>query len=90
MTSYSVDVYSEKNGWESIALFSDKVSENAMIQFCREVGNDPMMGAEDVAIVAINTGEIVWNLESDYPDEEDDWDREMGFDPYEGCYTYDC
>ena len=28
-------------------------------------------------------------------DEEDDWDDdpdvdEFGFDPYEGCYTYDC
>ena len=28
-------------------------------------------------------------------DEEDDWDDEpdvdeCGFDPYEGCYTYDC
>jgi hypothetical protein len=23
-------------------------------------------------------------------EEEPDWDREMGFDPYEGCYTYDC
>jgi hypothetical protein len=28
--------------------------------------------------------------EEDYDDEPDDWDREMGFDPYEGCYTYDC
>ena len=22
--------------------------------------------------------------------EEPDWDREMGFDPYEGCYDWDC
>lgn len=21
---------------------------------------------------------------------EEDWDIECGFDPYEGCYTYDC
>lgn len=20
----------------------------------------------------------------------EDWDLEVGFDPYEGCYTYDC
>lgn len=24
------------------------------------------------------------------PCEEDDWDDDCGFDPYEGCYTYDC
>ena len=31
--------------------------------------------------------------DEDYEDpdlEESDWDREMGFDPYEGLYTYDC
>lgn len=31
----------------------------------------------------------------DEPEYEDDWDDEpdvdeCGFDPYEGCYTYDC
>lgn len=26
----------------------------------------------------------------DYPGDCDDWDIEMGFDPYEGCYTWDC
>lgn len=28
--------------------------------------------------------------EKDWDDEPSDWDREMGFDPYEGCYTWDC
>lgn len=23
-------------------------------------------------------------------EDEPDWDREMGFDPYEGCYNWDC
>lgn len=23
-------------------------------------------------------------------DESDSWDDETGFDPYEGCYTWDC
>ena len=26
----------------------------------------------------------------DFDDEPSDADLEMGFDPYEGCYTYDC
>ena len=25
-----------------------------------------------------------------YDDEPDDIDDDMGFDPYEGCYTWDC
>ena len=28
--------------------------------------------------------------EDEYPGDCDDWDIEMGFDPYEGLYTYDC
>ena len=26
----------------------------------------------------------------DWDDEPDDIDDDCGFDPYEGCYTYDC
>ena len=49
------------------------------------------------------TASLVWDGNGEevasYPDEEDpeedweepDWDDlESGFDPYEGCYTYDC
>ena len=28
--------------------------------------------------------------EEDYADDCDSWDAEVGFDPYEGCYTFDC
>ena len=36
-----------------------------------------------------------FEYEEEYEDEEYDWDDEpdvdeCGFDPYEGCYTYDC
>ena len=33
-----------------------------------------------------------YEFEESYPESwEDDWDDyEMGFDPYEGSYTYDC
>lgn len=36
--------------------------------------------------------EELWNIlvgEDTYEEYEPDWD-ECGFDPYEGCYTYDC
>ena len=28
--------------------------------------------------------------EEDWDEEPSDWDLEMGFDPYEGGYTWDC
>ena len=44
------------------------------------------------SLVWAETGEVVA-----YSDDEDDYDRdyepdvdETGFDPYEGCYTWDC
>lgn len=48
----------------------------------------PYMGANDLADIA---ADMVDQYDADYADEEEpDWDREMGFDPYEGCYTWDC
>ena len=41
-------------------------------------------------------GEEAWDIaemaveDTEADREEADWDREMGFDPYEGCYTWDC
>lgn len=34
--------------------------------------------------------EIEKILEEEEPEEPDDIDSDFGFDPYEGCYTYDC
>lgn len=44
--------------------------------------------------------EALWKVVTNYEEYEDDWDDydrdyepdvdETGFDPYEGCYTYDC
>lgn len=45
------------------------------------------------------TGEVVATITYESEDEEeenwdddfrDGWDDEMGFNPYEGCYDYDC
>ena len=48
----------------------------------------------------IELAKALWetlNQEEEYEDDFDDYDRdyepdadECGFDPYEGCYTYDC
>lgn len=90
MTKYSIDKYSEKTGWESLALMSDAVPISAMADFCRELSTDPTIGGDDFAVTDVDTGEVVWCLSDDEPDyPEDDYD-ECGYNPYLGCYDYDC
>lgn len=49
-----------------------------------------MLG-EIAHLVDGETGEILESSD-DWDDYDEDYepDLEMGFDPYEGCYTYDC
>ena len=35
------------------------------------------------------TGEVVATITPE-DEEEENWDDEGGFNPYEGCYDYDC
>ena len=50
------------------------------------------MTGKTASLVWDETGEVV----ADYNPEEEDYeepvdiDDDFGFDPYEGCYTYDC
>lgn len=90
-TKYSINVLdSETQNWIGIALFSDIVETPAIIDVCRCIW-DCTTGADDLALIDLDTGEILWNAaDAQEYDEPDDWDSEMGFDPYEGCYSYDC
>ena len=36
------------------------------------------------------TAEETEDPDEEYGDEPSDYDLEVGFDPYEGCYTFDC
>lgn len=47
---------------------------------------------EPCALVQSDTGEILtfFDPEDGYFEEPADIDDDCGFDPYEGCYTYDC
>ena len=52
-------------------------------------------GAYAADIYDAETGEVVATFDSEPEEvesdwEDGDWDKEMGFDPYEGCYTWDC
>ena len=94
MTKYSCDIHTAED-WESIALFSEKVSADAMGAFIAaefECGNSLLAPCDAIRVVDLTTGEIV--LEAEVGDAEDyepaDIDDDMGFDPYAGCFTYDC
>ena len=97
MTKYSCDIHTD-NGWESIALFSDACALDAMEQFCTfqfELGNSLTTPADNIAIIDLDTGEVVWDWIGDSQDDLDydepaNIDDDCGFDPYEGCFTFDC
>lgn len=94
MTKYSCDIHTAED-WESIALFSDKVSFEAMgacVGAELECGNSLYAPCDAIRVVDITTGEIV--LEVEVGDSEDyepaNIDDDCGFDPYLGCFTDDC
>lgn len=55
----------------------------------------PYLSADDREMLISGICPDCWNSmfgqEEEEPDSEDyDYDLEVGFDPYEGCYTFDC
>ncbi len=93
-TRYSVSIYRDGEE-ESIALFSDKASIPAMILFVDnqfDCGNSPTCPADNIRIIDMETGELIfdWQDEHYWPDDDFDCDNDVGFDPYLGCYTDDC
>jgi hypothetical protein len=80
----------ETREWTSLALFSDALPEDEIIGMALTLWLD-VSGADDLAIINIETGEVVWNA-ANREDDDPDWgyNEDMGFDPYLGCYTDDC
>jgi len=86
----SVTLCNENDGiYDAPTTFEDI---NAAIAYCKEE-IDVRQQAISAVIWDTNTGEIYATCGEDEEEEffdDGDWDREIGFDPYEGCYTYDC
>lgn len=92
MTKFSFDILdAETHEWESVALFSDIIPNEVLIDMAWALWND-VDGAADLAIMNMETGEIVWNAADaqEYDYEPADIDDDCGFDPYMGCYSDDC
>lgn len=81
----------KNEAWEVVARIDDCVPMYAIEDMGRAIACEPIIGAENVAIIDGLTGEVLWDAESEEADNEPwDIDDDCGFDPYEGCFTYDC
>jgi len=90
-TKYSMEVLdAETREWTPVALFSDIIPVDVLADMGRTLWND-VDGADDVAVIDIDTGEVVWcHTDDTWQDEPAFIDDDCGFDPYLGCYTDDC
>lgn len=98
-TKYSVRWCFEERDSESIALLSDAVPHDSIVDFIDSLwanGADwqgsNTIGLRWIDCIDIDTGEVIY-LRSDWDDAPDsDWgfNEDTGFDPYMGCYTDDC
>lgn len=66
----------------------DEARELAVIDNLEWDEGDDLSEYQVVATEDERNYEILLDLTVEW--DEDDYELEMGFDPYEGCYTYDC
>ena len=89
---YSVGIYFEDKGWTEWHVDGDEAAWNAYDRACELA---EAIGADNAAIWESETGDVLADHVRDMTDGYDDEDYEpdydeCGFDPYEGCYTFDC
>lgn len=91
MTKYSMEILNAAtNSWTPVALFSDFIPVPVLADLGRTLWNN-IDEADNVAILEVDTGVVVWDHNDDtWQDEPAYLYDECGFDPYEGCYTFDC
>lgn len=69
---------------KAIQTFGFEDPRTITIAFLEETGKTAL--AEQLWEVLTENEEDPWDEDEEYIE----GDEEMGFDPYEGCYTYDC
>lgn len=89
-TKYSAQ-WSKGGNTESIALFSDKVPHDVLVDFVDSVWANCADDISYVNVIDMDTGEVIHDRDSwDEPDPDWGYNEDCGFDPYMGCYTDDC
>ena len=85
MTTYSIYL-----GSTPIACVATNHDAYACFEAAKTIGE--CVGC-NVSLVWDDTGEVIAYEDftgEEYDDEPADIDDDCGFDPYEGCFTYDC
>ena len=92
-TRYSVRWCFEGKDSESIALLSDAIPRESIVDFVDSLwANTPdYRTLRWIDCIDMETGEII-HARNDWDEPDFDWgfNEDMGFDPYMGCYTDDC
>ena len=88
---YTISTYN--NGEvKTVAVFANTINLRVIIDTACAIYEDSNDYA-DVLVMDVDTGEILWNgVDAEEYDDPGDWDfnEDMGYDPYMGCYTDDC
>ena len=88
-TKYSMEICDAETGeYTPVALWTDIPTE-VLHELCVTLLGYTE-GASTVVCIDMDTGEVV--AEAAEPDDDPDWgyNEDMGYDPYEGCYSFDC
>lgn len=95
-TKYSVRWCFEGKDSESIALLSNEIPRESIIDFVDSLWANTPWDKSDRALrwvdcIDMDTGEVVYDR-NDWNEPDPDWgyNEDMGYDPYMGCYTDDC
>ena len=90
-TKYVCQIEDDALFAEPVALFSDTTPTSAMYAFADAcVNNEEIINAR---IVDLDTGEMLYDVQNEraYAEaEREGMYDEMGYNPYMGCYDFDC
>ncbi len=90
-TKYCCQVDRAEGGSESIALFSSDAFQGAMYAFADACLEDERN--TNARIVDLDNGEVIYDVQDEraYAEaEREGMYDEMGYNPYMGCYDFDC
>lgn len=89
-TKYYCEV-ERNNETESVALFSDTIPTSTMYAFADACVDDETIF--NAKIIDLDTGEVLYDVqeENSYAEmEREGMYDEIGYNPYMGCYDFDC
>ena len=85
---YTVGIFFEGKGWTEWRVDSYDAAY-AAYEAAKSLA--AAVGADNAAIWDTMTSDVLLSMDSEEePDSDWGFNEDEGFDPYEGCYTFDC